>query len=216
MIGGTGRTGSRIADVVVERGHVPVVIGRSARPDRVPAGAVAAPADVLDSAALQSALAGCDAVVLALSIPRTSRSPWAPLRGPGDLHSRSLPVVLGAMEAHGIGRIVKVSAQGVGDSAPRAGWGFRALVAASNLRHAFRDHAVADEALRGTPVRWTIVRPPMLVDGEGPGVRGEVGVTTWTWTRVHTGDVASFVVAALTDPATERRVLTLVPATGPR
>ena len=111
------------------------VVGRSASSSRVPPGSVAATADVLDQTAMRSVLAGHSHVVLALSIPRASPSPFSELAGPPDLHSASLSILLPLLRDAGINRVVKLSAQGVGDSAPRAGWGLRAFVAASSLRH---------------------------------------------------------------------------------
>lgn len=214
VVGGTGRTGQRIVRATVGAGHTVVALGRSAGAQPWPEGVTPCAADVLDDGVLSDALSGVDAVVTALSIPRTSRSPFAPLAGPADLHSRTTALLLEAMATRGVQRLVKVSAQGVGDSAPRAGWGFRALVAASNLRPAFEDHAIADGMVQASPLSWTIVRPPMLVDA-GPtdrGLHGAAQRTTWTWTRVHTGDVAAWIVQHLSDPDTYGRTLTLGPA----
>lgn len=218
VVGGTGRTGRRVAARAVERGHAVVVLGRSARPGdpRLPAAARAVTGDALDEAALRAALTGADAVVTALSIPRRSRSVLAPLAGPPDLHSRSTAALLSAMEELSIRRLIKVSAQGVGDSAPRTGWGVRLTIALTNLRPAFVDHARADEMVAGSDLDWTIVRPPVLEDGPARDeVRADEHGVTGTLTRIRTDDVARWIVDALDDPATFRRVLTLVP-TGPR
>jgi uncharacterized protein YbjT (DUF2867 family) len=212
VVGGTGRTGRRIVQAALQEGHETLVLGRSAAAENVPLGAVPVAVDVLDGAALDSAMAGVDVVVTALSIPRQSRSPFATPTGPPDLHQRSTRALLEAMERHGVSRLVKVSAQGVGDSAPRAGWGFRLLVAMSHLRGAFADHAVADELVRASAVKFTIVRPPILVDGPPTRpLRAGEALSTWSWTRVSTGDVAAFVVAILDDPAYFGRCVTLSP-----
>ncbi len=198
VIGGTGRTGRLVVEALAAAGHAPVVLSRSSG------------GDVLAEGVLSRAVEGVGAVVTALSIPRASRSPFAPVVGPTDLHSRSTRLLIDALRQRGVRRLVKVSAQGVGDSAPRAGWGFRALVAASNLAPAFADHAVADDLLRDSDLDWTIVRPPMLADGPATGrVQAGEALTTWSWTRVRTGDVAAWVVGALDDPETFQRVLTL-------
>jgi uncharacterized protein YbjT (DUF2867 family) len=212
VVGGTGRTGRRIVQAALQEGHETLVLGRSATAENVPDGAVPVAVDVLDGAALDSVMGGVDTVVTALSIPRQSRSPFATPTGPPDLHQRSTRTLLEAMGRHGVSRLIKVSAQGVGDSAPRAGWGFRLLVATSHLRGAFADHAVADELVRASAVKFTILRPPILVDGPptAPLTAGET-LSTWSWTRVSTGDVAAFVVAILDDPAYFGRCVTLSP-----
>lgn len=212
VVGGTGRTGRRLVTQALERGMTPTVLGRSAHPDDVPEGAQAVRGDVLEPGALAAAMEGVDAVVTALSIPRTSRSPFSAPTGPPDLHSRAAAAVIEAMAAHGIQRLVKISAQGVGSSAPRTGWAFRALVAASSLRGAFADHAHADALLQGSALDWTIVRPPALIDAP-PGIplHAAPDRITWSWTRARTGDLACWILDALDDPATFGQTLTLAP-----
>ena len=191
VVGGTGRTGRRIVAGLIEAGCTPVVLSPSATPDGVPAGAVALAGDVLDPEVIDRGMTGADAVVTALSIPREGRSPFAKVTGPIDLHSRSIRGILDAMERHEVRRIVKISAQGVGDSAPRAGVGLRALVRFSSLKPVFEDHATADATLAAAAVDYTIVRPPILEDGDPEGwIRADEGLLTGTFTRMRTGDVA--------------------------
>lgn len=213
VVGGTGRLGRKVAEALCAAGRTPVVLGRSADPNSVPRGAIACAADACDPAQVAQALDDVDAVVTALSIPRASRSPFAPVTGPADLHSRSTRVLLDAMQQRGVRRLLKVSAQGVGDSAKRAGWGFRALVATSNLRPAFEDHAIADALVADSALDWTVVRPPILSEAAGgvPLLASEAA-TTWSWTRVALDDVAAWIVGALDDPRTFGRVVTLRPA----
>lgn len=213
VIGGTGRLGGALVARALAVGHTPVVFGRSVK--GVPAGAIAVAGDATDAAALDAAIAGADAVIVALSIPRASPSPFAAVTGPPDLHSRSAAGILAAMARHGVRRIVKVSAQGVGDSAPRAGWGFRALVAVSNLGPAFADHAVADALVRASDRDWTILHPPVLAEGGGGGaVRAGEDVTTGTFTRLPRGDLARWLVDGVGDPSWVRRTVTVAPGAG--
>lgn len=212
VLGGTGRTGRRVVQAAIARELRPVAFGRSARPETVPEGARAFSGDAGEPGDLRRALEGVDAVVVALSIPRRSRSPFAPVVGPPDLHSRSTASLLEAMQQQGVRRLIKVSAQGVGDSAARAGWGFRALVAASNLRPAFVDHARADALVQASDLDWTIVRPPVLSDAPAAGpLRSGTDLVTWSTTRVRTGDLAAWILDALDDEGTFGQVLTLAP-----
>jgi uncharacterized protein YbjT (DUF2867 family) len=151
-------------------------------------------------------------VAVSLSIPRAGPSPFARVTGPPDLHSRSARLILEAMATHGVQRLLKVSAQGVGPSAARAGWGFRALVAASNLGPAFADHDVADALVAASDRDWTIAHPPVLSDAPGSRtlVAGEQE-TTGTFTTVSRDDLARWLVAAATDPTWSRRRVTLRP-----
>ena len=211
VIGGTGRLGRAVVAHALAAGHAPVVFGRSA--SDAPAGALPVVGDATDAAAVERAFVGVDAAVIALSIPRASASPFAAVTGPADLHSRSARLVLDAMRHHGVRRVIKVSAQGVGSSAGRAGWGFRALVAVSNLAPAFADHAVADALVCASDRDWTVVHPPMLADGGGDGaVNAGEHVQTGTLTRLPRGDLARWLVEALADPGWVRRAVTIGPA----
>ncbi len=212
VLGGTGRLGSHLVTTLLSRGHQPVVIGRSASSASAPEGAEVLRGDVLDPDVMQQAVRGSQAIMTALSIPRATRSPFAEVRGPADLHSRSAQLLLASMEAEDVRRLVKVSAQGVGDSAQLAGVGFRTLVRHSNLRPAFEDHAVADQRVQESSCDWTIVRPPILADVPSRGgVTASERARTWTWTRVPMTDVADWMVAALEDRDTFGRTLTLLP-----
>jgi uncharacterized protein YbjT (DUF2867 family) len=212
VFGGTGRTGGRIAAEAAAQGHAVVVVGRSARADTVPAGAEAVAGDATDPETVSRVVRGADVVAVSLSIPRAGPSPFARVTGPPDLHSRSARLILEAMATHGVQRLLKVSAQGVGPSAARAGWGFRALVAASNLGPAFADHDVADALVAASDRDWTIAHPPVLSDAPGSRtlVAGEQE-TTGTFTTVSRDDLARWLVAAATDPAWSRRRVTLRP-----
>ncbi|MBX2798720.1 MAG: NAD(P)H-binding protein [Myxococcales bacterium] len=202
VVGGTGRTGLEIVRAAVDAGHQVAVLARSADTAELPDGVERHAASAVDADAVGRAVAGVDAVITALSIPRSSRSPFAPVTGPTDLHSRSARLLLEAMAHHGVDRLVKISAQGVGDSAPRAGLGFRLLVALSNLRPAFADHAVADELVMNSPIRYTILRPPILAQRPPRGsVVAAEDVRTASTTRVSIADLAVFAVTCLDDPS---------------
>jgi uncharacterized protein YbjT (DUF2867 family) len=212
VIGGTGRTGRLIVEEALAAGHQVCSYGRSATPETVPAGVEAIAGDATDGPSLHRALEGADAVITALSIPRKSPSPFAKVLGPDNLHSRSTMLILAAMVAHDIPRIIKVSAQSVGDSAPRAGCLFKLLVAISNLRPAFADHGIADKLVRRSNRAWTILRPPVLTDNPALGaVEAEEDLRTWSWTKLSRRDVAASAVQALTSPEWERRCLSLGP-----
>ena len=215
VFGGTGRTGKQIVQQAVEAGHTVVCVGRSATEESVFPGSIPFAADVLDTEAVARALRDADVAIIALSIPRRTRSPFAAVTGSKTLHSVSIRGILKACAKEEVGQIIKLSAQGVGDSAPRAGIGFRLLVRFSNLRHAFWDHATADRILAASSLGWTIVRPPMLSDGESewPIQAGE-HLTTTTRTTVARADVARFVVACVADETWLRRCVTLAPARG--
>ena len=70
VIGGTGRLGVPVVKHLARTGHDVIVLTRSGRLPRGAAAAVkAAPGDAVDRAAIEAALAGCDAVHVSVSGP---------------------------------------------------------------------------------------------------------------------------------------------------
>lgn len=199
VVGATGRTGREVVDAAVRAGHTVTAFARSA--DRVawPAGVRALAGDALDPAAVDEALIGVDAVIVALSMVRASDSPWAPILTPRDLHSRAAAALTEAASRHGVSRYVTLSAHGVADAAPRAGWLFLALVRLSNIGVAYRDLAVAEDVMRSSGLRWTIVRPTRLTTG--PATHrwtADPALVTTSRASVARADVAAFLVRTAT------------------
>lgn len=207
IVGATGRTGQVLAAQARDAGHAVVGMARSASESTLPKGVIPIAGSATDRSALTRALQGVDAVITALSVTRKTRSPFAALTAPPDLHSQSTRLLLELLPEHNIRRLIKISAQGVGDS--KAGLGFRALVQMSNLRPAFVDHGVADQMVRESPLDWTILRPPILSEGPPRTLEAGEGLRTFSWTKVPLTSVAEFAVGALPREDTYRKVLTL-------
>jgi uncharacterized protein YbjT (DUF2867 family) len=166
ILGGTGRTGRRLAALAVKQGHRVVVIARS--PEKLAGLDVEiVPGTPYDRETVARALAGCDAVVNVLNVSRTSDNPWAPLSAPPDLISRGCANALQSMEASGVRRYVTLSTVGAGDSWKLLPLPLRLLVRYSNLRHAFDDHGAEEALLAVSRVDFTVARAPMLTDREG-------------------------------------------------
>ncbi len=162
IIGGTGKTGSLLAKDFLDVGVIPVCFGRTASKETVPSGALAFRGDSLSKSSLSTSMEDVDAIVVCLSISRVGGSPFSKVVGDRELHSKSMKSIVDLAREYGIERVLKVSAQGVGDSWNRAGILFRSLVVSSNLRTAFSDHEHSDSILSGSGLNWTIIRPPIL------------------------------------------------------
>jgi putative NADH-flavin reductase len=199
VVGATGRTGRDIVAAASAAGHSVTAFARTA--DRVswPAGVRAIAGDALDPASVDAALPGVDAVVVALSMVRASDSPWAPILTPLDLHSRAASVLTSAAARHGVRRYVALSAHGVGDAAPRAGWLFLALVRWSNIGIAYANLAVAEGIVRTSGLRWTLVRPTRLATGPATGRwTADPNLVTTSRDCIRRADVAAFLVQTAT------------------
>lgn len=149
VAGGTGFVGGAIAMELFRRGHRPVVLshrGEAARgplPDRVEI----RPADVTRDDGLDEALGGIDALVIALAFPNSPIE--APRRGRtfAAVDAAGTERLVAAAQRAGVGHIVYLSGAG---AAPNA------------ERHWFRAKWRAEEAVRGSGLSWTILRPTWI------------------------------------------------------
>jgi len=112
-----------------------------------------------DKVALGLALKGCQAILSALNISRTSDFPWAPLRTPKDFLGQSMQQLIELANENLIERIIISSAWGVHESRKELPLWFRGLIATSNLRFAYREHEAQETLLRQSRLKWTAVRP---------------------------------------------------------
>jgi NADH dehydrogenase len=146
VAGGTGFVGGAIAAEAHRRGHRVVVLSHRGEAARgpLPDDVEIRTADVADPATLPAALAGVDALVIALAFPNS------PMESPRKGHTfeavdaQGTEHLVGAAAAAGVRRLVYVSGAG---AAPDA------------RRHWFRAKWRAEEAVRASGITSTIIRP---------------------------------------------------------
>ena len=160
VVGASGRTGKRVVQEARAAGHTVRALARSLRAEQAAEGLEVLAADVCEPGVAERAVAGMDAVIVALSMVRTSDNPWARITTPLDLHTQAAARLLGACEAAGVRRYVSVSAHGVGDSRPRAGWFFLGLVHSSNIGIAYNNLAEAEARVNSVPVQSITMSTP--------------------------------------------------------
>ena len=166
LLGATGRTGSLVLTKALKAGHQVTAI--VSEPLKIRGEDI----DVVQgtpyhAGIVKTAIRDCDAVVCTLNISRMSDSPWAKLRAPKDLISRSVANTLVAMKENGVKRIVSLSAIGAGDSKKSLPLFVAMFIAFSNIRYAFKDHTRQENLLKHSDTDWTVVRLPILTDKEG-------------------------------------------------
>jgi len=149
VAGGTGFVGGAIAHELRRRGARVVVLssrgeaGRGQLPDDVEI----READIRSSAGLAAALAGVDQLVIALAFPGSPIE--QPRRGRTfmEVDAAGTERLVEAARQAGVGRLLYVSGAG---AAPDA------------KRHWFRAKWRAEEAVRGSGITWTILRPTWI------------------------------------------------------
>jgi uncharacterized protein YbjT (DUF2867 family) len=189
VAGGHGQIGRRLLRLLAERGDR--ARGLIRNPDHAAdLEAIGAEAVLCDleakDAHVAGAIAGADAVVFSAGA------------GPGSGPERKQTVDLGgavklieAAKANGISRYVIVSSMGA-DNPPPGDDTFAVYL---------RAKAAADEALAGSGLDYTIVRPGSLTNDPGTG-RIDAAEHLGRRGRIPRDDVAATLVAVLDEPAT--------------
>ncbi|MGX8009174.1 SDR family oxidoreductase [Mesorhizobium sp. ORM8.1] len=192
VLGATGATGRLIVSKALAAGHDVVALVRSKAKATDLAGAELVEGDARDPAALTRAIAGCDAVVSSLG---TAMSPFREI----TMLSTATRALVGVMAEQKIRRLVCITGLGAGDSRGHGGFFFDRLLLPLMLRKVYEDKDRQEDAIRGSTLDWTIVRPMVLNDKPA---RGRIKALT-DLSGVHGGtiaraDVADFVVQQLT------------------
>ena len=151
------------------------------------------PGSALNGKDVSAALADVDAVILALGIPLGAQM----LLGPVRLFSEATRVLIPAMEAAGVKRLVCVTGFGAGDSHSSIGrlqgLGFRLV-----FGRAYADKDTQESLIRQSRLEWVIARPGILTNG--PGTRRYKTLEapgSWRNGVISRTDVADFLVTAL-------------------
>ncbi len=141
------------------------------------------------------ALAGVDVVIQVLGIPGNMRM----VTGPVDLFSTATRVLVPAMQATGVRRLVAVTGFGAGTSraaiSPLQRIGF-ALV----FGRAYADKDIQEHLIRDSGLDWVIVRPGVLTHGRATGrYRVLRDPAEWRNGVISRADVADFLIRQVDD-----------------
>ncbi|MFF4365787.1 NAD(P)-dependent oxidoreductase [Streptomyces sp. NPDC001594] len=203
VFGATGGVGREVVRQALAAGHeVTAVVRDPARLD-VPAQdrlTVAVVADLTQESALLPVLAGRDAVVSALGAAGNKQARLAPVTGP------ALRSVVAAMERTGVGRLTAVSAAPLGPDAEGDGLLLRKVgypLLKWALRDLYADLAVMEAAIAASGLRWTVIRPPRLLNRPGTGrYRRALDANVPAGRVIARADVATALLDTLSDPST--------------
>jgi len=208
VFGATGQTGTQIVQQAESRGLRVRALARDPHKlrERLPAAPGGAPresavVDVREPEAVIRALAGVDAVISSLG--------WT---GPTDegVLTAGTRAILDAMAASGTTRLIVTSASGrvVDGDDPLSRWLAKPILRRM-LRAPFADMAAMEDLVRASDTDWTILRPPMLVDGEERGYRSRHdGNVRWRY-RLRRADLAAAALDCLADPGSIGQTISL-------
>jgi putative NADH-flavin reductase len=205
ILGGTRGIGQHVVAQALEAGHEVTAFARSA--DAIPvqndrlhlvAGTVT------DGSRLSQAVRGQDAVISALGQGMSLKA--------DNLMQRSVPVILSAMRAQQVRRLIFTSALGVGDSIRDVPL-FSRMIMRFLLKDIYADKVAGEELIRRSDLAWTLVQPPQLTNGPltrkyRVGERLELrGIP-----RISRADVAHFILSELDDTTYVRKVVLIAAA----
>ncbi|MDR6554368.1 SDR family oxidoreductase [Paenibacillus qinlingensis] len=190
LLGATGRVGRRILDQALQDGHTVTAIVRNTekvtlRPDRL----TLLQGDACSAADLERAMPGVDIVVSCLGTDG------------GTVLTEATPLLIGAMKAAGVSRVVTVGTAGILQSREHPGLlRFEAPDTRRSSTRAAEEHRQAWALLAASGLRWTVVCPTYLPDGEAQGqFRAERDFLPDGGTSISVGDTAAFTYRVAVD-----------------
>lgn len=193
VIGASRGIGRKVVEDALQRGHAVTAMSRSATQAFTdpPEALTVLDGDATDPADVACAIDGAEAVLLTLGVPRDLR-----VLKPTTLFSDATRVLIAAMEAAGIKRLLTVTGFGTGDSAEKLSTPER-LTQTALLGRAYADKDLQEQLLRDSALDWTIARPGILSDNrKSNAYKVLVEKETWRNGMINRADVADFLVSA--------------------
>lgn len=193
IFGSTAGTGRKLVEQALEQGHDVSAFARA--PEKIAdleyPNLRVIQGDVLDSAAVEAAVAGQEAVLCTIGAGA----------GRTTLREDATRNIVQAMDRSGVQRLICQSSLGVGDSRANLGAFTRHVIVGLFLRHAFADHERQEAVIEQSSLKWTIVRPPHLLDTPRTGVyrHGFPPTDKNIKGQISRADVADFMLKQLTD-----------------
>lgn len=188
VFGATGRTGQHLVRQALDQGHAVVALARTPSRlglthDRL----TVVQGDILNAEAVQAVVSGADAVISTLG-PTANK--------PDFTVSRGMEIIIAAMQAAGVRRLILSAGAGVGDPNDQPKLVNHAISYVLRLvsRHVVADMEQAVERVRASGLDWTIVRVPMLTDAPATGAIREGWVGVNTGARLSRSDMADYML----------------------
>jgi putative NADH-flavin reductase len=157
--------------------------------------------DATDPTVMDSALAGCDAVVSVIGSAYT--------RKPVSVYSASARALIAACRTHAVRRVILVTSAEVAPESAHQGSFVTDRIVHPVLRHlvgrtVYDDMTRMEHLVRTTALDWTIVRPPGLTDA--PGIGYASSETRIAGAYCARADLAAFLLDQLDDTTYLRAV----------
>jgi uncharacterized protein YbjT (DUF2867 family) len=199
IIGGSRGIGLETTRAALRAGHSVRALARSAAiiPIRN-VGLDKVSGNALDPDTVRNALRDIDVVIQTLGV---DVSPWAVLERT-TLFSQSTRILVDAMKAAGLKRLIAVTGLGAGDSRGHGGLLYDAVVFPLLLKRVYDDKDAQEWIIKTSGLDWTIVRPGLLTNSAATGIyRVLTAPKDWRFGMISRADVADFLVRQVDDHA---------------
>lgn len=213
VIGATGGSGRAAVNHLLSAGHTVTVFSRRAQPTAIDAASerlCSFVGDAMDAAAVERAVQGQDAVIVALGISENALRVrlLGPARTPLDVRSAGTRNVIAAMRKHGVRRLVVQTTFGVGETRDKLDL-INKLFFTLLLKPQIADTEVQNEEVSASGLDWVIAQPVHLTDGAEDDLpfistKGETAKM-----KVSRNSVARFLADAVASPTFVRKTVAL-------
>ena len=201
ILGASGGVGRHLLTRAASQGHRVTVLARTASRVDAPEGVRVVHGEIYRGEGLGEAMPGVDAVLSTIGLQRRNpANPWSRMISPPDLTSVAARHVTEAMQAHGVRRVVALSAAGVGDSRARLNAVMRFFLATTMIGTAYDDLARMEDTYARSGLDWLAPRPTRLVDAPS-GKPARVVDAFGTSDHIARADVAAWMLPALDEPS---------------
>ncbi len=158
------------------------------------------PGDVLDVAAVRSAVRGRDAVLCTLGDGRA-----------GTVRAAGTQNILEAMQSTGVERLLCQSTLGMGDSYGNLNFLWKHILFGWYLKRVFTDHTKQEDCVMQSHTAYTLIRSSAFTDGPAGGAYKVdfPGSYRDLTLKISRADVATFMLAQLDNVAYVRRAVSI-------
>ena len=165
VIGASRGIGLETVRAAVHAGHNVRALARAASIPIQAAGLEKVSGDALDSDTVRNALKDVNVVVQTLGVDISPRA----IIERTALFSQSTRILVDAMKAAGVKRLIAVTGLGAGDSRGHGGFLYDAVAFPLLLKRVYGDKDAQEWIIKSSGLDWTIVRPGLLTNSPATG-----------------------------------------------
>jgi putative NADH-flavin reductase len=202
IFGGSGATGGLLIERCVAAGHQVTALVRKPETFKHRGQVKLVSGDAFDPIAIRATLEGADAVLSALGARSLKKE---------DVLERAVPLIVDAMVEQGPKRIIVLGSAGALttalDKQPAwRRWFVQNIVYNTLLKHAVASQIAQYKILNASPLDWTMVMPPMLMNVPAKGsYRIDADALPPGGSRISRADVADFMMQQLANSQWSRK-----------